>query len=67
MNNTPVQENITVPAGQTPPATVTQLVECARTLVSVVTGVNDCWAVLVSDRYHIVECRSRRVVTVTER
>jgi hypothetical protein len=62
-----VQENITVTVGQTLPTTVTQLVDCPRTLESLITGVRECKVVLIGNRYYIVEGSSRRVVTVIER
>ena len=67
VNITPVQENISISVGQTVPTTVTQLVQCPQTLVSLITGINDCRVVLVGDRYYIVEGSTRRVVTVIER
>ncbi|MDQ5852495.1 MAG: DUF1236 domain-containing protein [Chloroflexota bacterium] len=67
VNIQPVRENITVSVGQTLPTTVTQLVSCPETLVSLITGINDCRVVLVGDRYYIVEGSTRRVVTVIER
>src|SRR4051812_34731026 len=63
---TPVRENIHVTVGQTLPTTVTQLVDCPPTLVSLITGVRDCKVVLVGNRYYIVEGSSRRVVTTIE-
>jgi len=62
-----VRENIHVTVGQTLPTTVTQLVDCPPTLVSLITGVRDCKVVLVGNRYYIVEGSSRRVVTTIER
>jgi len=62
-----VRENIHVTVGQTLPTTVTQLVDCPPTLVSLITGVRDCKVVLVGNRYYIVEGGSRRVVTTIER
>jgi hypothetical protein len=67
VNIQPVPGNITVTVGSTLPTTVTQLVSCPQTLVSIVTGINDCRVVLVGDRYYIVEGSTRRVVTVIER
>jgi hypothetical protein len=67
VNIQPVQENISISVGQTLPTTVTRLVDCPPTLVSLITGVRDCKVVLVGDRYYIVEGSSRRVVTVVQR
>jgi hypothetical protein len=67
VNIQPVQENITVTVGQTLPTSVTRLVDCPPTLVSLITGVRDCKVVLIGSRYYIVEGSSRRVVTTIER
>ena len=67
VNIQPVPGNITVTVGSTLPTTVTQLVSCPPTLVSIVTGINDCRVVLVGNSYYIVEGSTRRVVTVIER
>jgi hypothetical protein len=67
VNIQPIREHVTISVGQTLPTTVTQLVDCPPTLVSLITGVSNCKVVLVGDRYYIIEGGSRRVVTVIER
>jgi hypothetical protein len=66
VNVQPVQENVTITVGQTVPTTVTQLVDCPATLVSLITGVRECKVMRVGSKYYIVEGSSRRVVTMIE-
>ncbi len=66
VNITPVQENVTITVGQPVPTTVTQLVDCPATLVSLITGVRECKVMRVGSKYYIVEGSSRRVVTMIE-
>jgi hypothetical protein len=49
VNIRPVTENITVTVGQTIPTTIVDnLVECPQTLLSLITGIQQCRVVLVA-------------------
>ncbi len=68
VNVRPVRENITVTVGQAVPTTVVDdLVECPQTLLSIITGIQQCRVLLVGNTYYIVEGSSRRVVTTISR
>jgi hypothetical protein len=63
-----VRENITVTVGQTVPTTVVDnLVVCPQTLVSLITGIQQCRVLLVGSTYYIVDGSSRRVITTISR
>jgi hypothetical protein len=68
VNITPVRENITVTVGQTVPTTVVDnLVACPQTLLSIITGIQQCRVLLVGNTYYIVDGSTRRVITTVSR